>query len=1209
MSSRRFLLATLAALLALGAPGVRPAMGQPTATYVPFPATPGNILVGDVDLTPRIVPATGFAAVSYLPTRSSLICLNTVTNTIAATVPLPSPSVRGIDPQFTPDASKMVVMTVGHLAFFDVTVTPPVSLGVFPNTDTPISDCDPQIMTVGGIDYCVVPYVGSVRVLTIGAGGIVTDTYLFPRTSIGLDAVDPVQLGANVFVPNMTTVDCFSLSTGTVVGSTVNPFAPKREIDMVPLPALGKVYWPLDGAVVRYDPLFPGLADALIPIPGTTVEGVDMGVMANTAYPAGLGAFPTTGFVNLIDLGAATLISACPTPGAVVRNFDPLMTNWNLVGAVDGLIYWSVIGTTYAIDMSAPFAPFTAIPTPGGLTDGVDLTASNNLARAVLPHPGFVHVINLPTATLVGGGIIPTPGTLKVDVDPLFPTTPASVAIGTRIVQPYLGGLLIVGGLSGSANQCVLTTIPNLYVLNLATMTVMSTFALGTTVSGVDPVLTQGTASPFDDNSFTVRDRDQDFLCNRAQMQPYWCRPWFLPYWPIRSPWWRAWGLPALSQFDAWGRVKLEVLEDGRTVAVLKPNGQVSTLLTLNAQVIGGAVYDRDWRYCKFYLRGNQEAIIDLTPFNVAMLTPNPLVKYVSFPGAVYWPPAHDYWNGYEILLTHRATRLAFVNSWTGVVAHTLVLPAPAIYPVSMDYKNKLCSVLLRGNRRYVVDLHPFAVGTPPLVRDLNVFALPGYYHWRPMINTIYDPMNLCSLDLMYNPYGNQYCILASHAVTGAYLWHHILPYRPYGRIYVEKKSKLAKVPLHNGYEFLADLGPLAWGVAPRTALINVAYPWTYEPVWDYLNRWEINCHAPNVITVVDAYRFNLFRTIFTPYPIIAPPVIDPMNKYLRVRLAGGHSFFVDLFALHRGDADYTRLDSYGSDLADDALFDPTGGYDLAATTDQRLIITRSRTGAVRHVLNLPGQLARPMLFDPHNRVAELMFQNGQMGMLDMSLLDESGNNAPQLQLANLPMRPLPVADQTPPLPPNSGLVAVADSIGADGLVLLTAPPGTVEPNSYVALINQSNESVEPTEVMADDFGGFTAYVSADSGEFVCLLAADVASNVSLPSCLMVDAAPSAAPEGNGGPPISLLSARPNPFHNSVEIHFSLAASEAVAIEVFDVSGRIVRQFGRQRFEAGEHQATWDARDDDGKAVAGGVYFVRVLAGNRPFIQRVVRMP
>lgn len=1209
MNPSRMIPAALTVLLALGAPGVRPAAAQPTATYVPFPATPGNILVGDVDLTPRIVPGTGFAAVSYLPTRGALLCVNSVTNTIAATVPLPSPSVRGIDPQFTADATKMVVMSVGHLSFYDVTVTPPLLLATLMNSDTPISDCDPQVVNLAGVDYCIVPYVGSVRVLSIGAGGLITDLYTLPRTSVGLDAVDPVVLGAAVFVPNVTTVDCFSLPTGAFLGSTVNAFLPKREIDMVPMPALGKVYWPLEGGVIRYDPFVPGLVDALIPIPGATVEGVDMGVLTNAAYPAGLGAFPTTGFLNLIDLGAGTLISACPTPGAVVRNFDPLMTNWNLTGAADGLVYWSVIGSTYAVDLSVPFAPFATIPTPGGLTDGVDLTASNNLARAVLPHPGFVHVINLPTATLVGGGIIPTPGTLKVDVDPLFPTTPAVVAIGTKVVQPYLGGLLIVGGLSGSPNQCLMTTTPTLYVLNLATMSVTSAFALGPIVSGVDPVLAQGVTSPFDDNPESVRDRDQDFLCNRAQMQPYWCRPWFLPYWPIRSPWWRAWGLPGLSQFDAWGRSKLEVLEDGRTVAVLKPNGQVSQLLTLNERVIGGAVYDRDWRYCKFYLRGNMEAIIDLTPFNIGMFVPQPIVKYVSFPGAVYWPPAHDYWNGYEILVTNQGADLCLVNSWTGVLTHAFALPARALFPPSMDYKNKLCSVLLRGNQRYILDMHAIVInGAAVPVTSQPVFRLSGFHHWRPMINTIYDPMNLCSLDLMYDPSFDRYALLASHAVTGDYLWHHILPYRPYGRIYVEKKSKLAKVPLHNGYEFLADLAPLAWGGVPRSTNLYIGHPWTYEPVWDYVNRWEINCHAPNVITVVDAYRFTLRATLFTPFPIIGPPVIDPMNKYLRVRLAGGYSYFVDLFKLHRGDADYTRLDHYGADLADDALFDPTGGYDLAVTTDMRLIISHARSGGIRQTLNLPAPLARPMLYDPHNRVAELLFQNGQMGMLDMSLCDESGNNAPFLQLANLPARPLSVADQTAPPAPSTAAIVVS-SIGSDGVAEILAPAGTVEPNSYVALVNQTDDSVEPTEVMSDDLGGFRAGVPADSGEFVCVIAADVAANVSLPSCFMVQASTSAAPIGEGVAPAVQLAARPNPFRATLDITFTLPAAGDVAVEIYDVNGRIVRRIDRRRFDAGENRIAWDATDDAGAPVVGGVYFVRATTGGHSHVQRVVRMP
>jgi len=49
-----------------------------------------------------------------------------------------------------------------------------------------------------------------------------------------------------------------------------------------------------------------------------------------------------------------------------------------------------VIGTTYVIDSSSPIPPL-ALDTPGGLVDGVDLTFSNDLSRAI--HPGELRVL------------------------------------------------------------------------------------------------------------------------------------------------------------------------------------------------------------------------------------------------------------------------------------------------------------------------------------------------------------------------------------------------------------------------------------------------------------------------------------------------------------------------------------------------------------------------------------------------------------------------------------------------------------------------------------------------------------------------------------------------------------------------------------------------------------------------------------------------
>jgi hypothetical protein len=60
------------------------------------------------------------------------------------------------------------------------------------------------------------------------------------------------------------------------------------------------------------------------------------------------------------------------------------------------------------------------------------------------------------------------------------------------------------------------------------------------------------------------------------------------------------------------------------------------------------------------------------------------------------------------------------------------------------------------------------------------------------------------------------------------------------------------------------------------------------------------------------------------------------------------------------------------------------------------------------------------------------------------------------------------------------------------------------------------------------------------------------------------------------------------------EVSYSVASPGRVALSVYDLMGREVRQLVAEEQSIGEHSAVWNGTDRNGAAVARGVYFVRL---------------
>jgi len=80
----------------------------------------------------------------------------------------------------------------------------------------------------------------------------------------------------------------------------------------------------------------------------------------------------------------------------------------------------------------------------------------------------------------------------------------------------------------------------------------------------------------------------------------------------------------------------------------------------------------------------------------------------------------------------------------------------------------------------------------------------------------------------------------------------------------------------------------------------------------------------------------------------------------------------------------------------------------------------------------------------------------------------------------------------------------------------------------------------------------------------------------------------------------------PNPFASDLRISYQLAARGQVRLSVYDAAGRLVSELVDGVSEPGYYTVTWPARDDQGRRVPAGVYFVKLATSDYQNVQKTV---
>jgi len=99
---------------------------------------------------------------------------------------------------------------------------------------------------------------------------------------------------------------------------------------------------------------------------------------------------------------------------------------------------------------------------------------------------------------------------------------------------------------------------------------------------------------------------------------------------------------------------------------------------------------------------------------------------------------------------------------------------------------------------------------------------------------------------------------------------------------------------------------------------------------------------------------------------------------------------------------------------------------------------------------------------------------------------------------------------------------------------------------------------------------------------------------------------PTAVRPSSGGLRLVVFPNVPNPFSLSTGIDVLLDGNSEVDVKVYDVAGRPVRALTKGPWSAGIHRVYFEGRDDSGRSLPSGVYFVRVVANGSQVTRKIV---
>lgn len=103
-----------------------------------------------------------------------------------------------------------------------------------------------------------------------------------------------------------------------------------------------------------------------------------------------------------------------------------------------------------------------------------------------------------------------------------------------------------------------------------------------------------------------------------------------------------------------------------------------------------------------------------------------------------------------------------------------------------------------------------------------------------------------------------------------------------------------------------------------------------------------------------------------------------------------------------------------------------------------------------------------------------------------------------------------------------------------------------------------------------------------------------------------MDAFPVSNDDQIQSPGVYGLSNYPNPFNPSTTISFGIKEAARVSVDIYNLKGQHIRTLMDESKAAGDHSILWDGCDDQGRAVASGVFLYKIHAGKYSSSRKMV---